>query len=173
MTSDVSLWRRVARIVGGLLLAYLIFDLISRLVYIVVWRSRWKPAIDALRRFNKKVSNPRALKAAGKRDQTLSALHHTGRRSGREYVVPVWAQRVGQSFYVPLPYGADVDWCRNVLASGGCAIEHDGVRYDTVARAIVPAGDVAPKLAGQRRRMFGLMGVESFLRLDVSPVSSG
>ena len=79
------------------------------------------------------------------------------------------AHRAGRSFFIPLPYGTAVDWCRNVLASGGCTIEYDGVRYDTVAPAIVP-GDVAgPNLPPRRRKMFALMGVDSFLRLDIGP----
>jgi hypothetical protein len=71
----------------------------------------------------------------------MTAVHHKGRKSGREYVTPVWAERVGQSFYIQLPYGTDVDWCHNVLADDGCTLENDGVRYDAVAPAIVPAAE--------------------------------
>ncbi len=48
------------------------------------------------------------------------------------------------------------------------AIDHDGVRYDTVAPAIVPMTEAAPYLASRQRRVFGLLGVESFLRLEIS-----
>ena len=82
--------------------------------------------------------------------------------------MPVLPQRTGQSFLIPLTYGTNVDWLRNVQASGGCAIDHDGVRYDTVATAIVPMTEAAPYLASRQLRVFGLLGVESFLRLDIS-----
>ena len=164
MTKDAAPGRRVVRVIGFILLGFLI----SRAVYPLVWRSRWQPAIDALRWFNKKVNNPLTLRVAGKKDRDLAALHHTGRKSGREYVVPVMAHRTGQSFLIPLSYGTEVDWLRNVLASGGCAIDHDGVRYDTVAPAIVSMTEATPSLTSRRARVFGLLGVESFLRLDIS-----
>ncbi len=164
MTKDVAVGRRVARVIGFVLLGFLI----SRAVYPLVWRSGWQPAIDALRWFNKKVQNPLTMRVAGKKNRDLAVLHHTGRRSGREYVVPVLAHRIGQSFLIPLSYGTNVDWLRNVLASGGCAIEHDGVCYDAVAPAIVPITDAARNLTSRRMRVFGLLGIESFLRLDIS-----
>jgi deazaflavin-dependent oxidoreductase (nitroreductase family) len=142
--------------------------LISRAVYPIVWRLRWQPAIDALRWFNKKVQNPVSLRVAGKKNGDLAALHHTGRRSGKEYVVPVLAQRTGQSFLIPLSYGTEVDWCRNVLASRGCAIDHGGVRYDTIAPAIVTMTEAAQNLTSRRMKVFGLLGIESFLRLDIA-----
>jgi deazaflavin-dependent oxidoreductase (nitroreductase family) len=148
------------------LLGCLIVEVISDVIFLIVWRSRWQPGIDALRWFNKRVQNPVMLRLAGKRNRELAALHHTGRESGRQYVTPVTAQRAGQSFLIPLPYGTNVDWCRNVLAYGGCAIDHQGVRYATVAPAIVPADEAAPNLA-RWRKWFALMGVESYLRLSI------
>lgn len=74
-----------------------------------------KPALTAVRRNNKFVLNPVILKRGG---ATVTAVHHVGRRSGKPYVTPVWADRAGRSFFVHLPYGTDVDWCRNVLAGG-------------------------------------------------------
>ena len=108
------------------------------------------------------------LRVAGKQNRPLAALHHTGRKSGREYVVPVLAHRTGQSFLIPLTYGTEVDWLRNVLAAGGCSIDRDGVRYDTVAPAIVPTTEAAQYLSARRMRVFGLLGTESFLRLDMA-----
>jgi deazaflavin-dependent oxidoreductase (nitroreductase family) len=164
VTKVIAVGRRVARVTGFILLGVLI----SRAVYPLVWRSQWQPAIDALRWFNKKVQNPLTMRVAGKKNRDLVALHHTGRRSGKEYVVPVLAHRSGQSFLIPLSYGTNVDWLRNVQASGGCAIVRNGVRYATVAPAIVPMAEAARSLSSRRMRMFGLMGIESFVRLDIS-----
>jgi deazaflavin-dependent oxidoreductase (nitroreductase family) len=163
VTNGVALWRRLVRVIGFILLGFLI----SRAIYPIVWRSQWQPAIDALRWFNKKVQNPLTMRVAGRKNRDLAVLHHTGRRTGREYVVPVLAHRTGHSFMIPLSYGTEVDWLRNVLASGGCAIDHDGLRHDTVAPAIVPIAEAARNLSSRRMRVFGLLGIESFLRLDI------
>jgi deazaflavin-dependent oxidoreductase (nitroreductase family) len=137
--------------------------LATSVLLVVVWRTRWRPGIDAIRRFNKKV-RPVTLKVAGKR---ITTVHHAGRKSGSEYVTPVWAERSGRSFFIQLPYGTDVDWCRNVLAGGGCALERNGVRYETAAPVIVPAAEAVPLLPPGLRRMHRLAGVESYLRLDI------
>lgn len=97
-------------------------------------------------------------------------VHHTGRRSARAYATPVWGERCGQLFLIQLPYGTGVDWCRNVLAAGGCVLEHHGVRYDAVAPVIVPAAEAAPHLPPATRRMQRLAGAESYLRLDMNAV---
>lgn len=178
MTGHLALWRRALRTVGRIVLGYLIYRVFESVIRIAVWRSRWRPAIDALRRYNKKVGagtrvvpqgKPATSKKTGKR---TTAVHHTGRRSGRRYVTPVWAERVGQSFLIQLPYGTDVDWCRNVLAGGGCAVEHDGARYDTIAPMIVPAAEARPHLPSATRRMQSLIGARSYLRLDINPTGT-
>ena len=163
MINDV-VRRRAARVFGFASLGFLI----SRAVYPIVWRSRWQPGIDALRWVNKKVQNPMTMRVAGKKGRDLAVLHHVGRKSGKEYVVPVLPQRTGQSFFIPLSYGTGVDWCRNVLASGGCTLEQDGIRYETKAPGIVPMTEAAQHLDPRRVRVFELLGVESFLRLDIS-----
>jgi deazaflavin-dependent oxidoreductase (nitroreductase family) len=119
-----------------------ILDVVSGVVSVVVWRSRWQPAIDMLRRL-RKLDNPVWLKMAGKPKSHLAALYHIGRKTGKDYATPVWANRAGQSVFVPLPYGTEVDWCRNVLAAGGCTLDHDGLRYEAVAPVIVPAAEAA------------------------------
>lgn len=171
MTNNVALRRRVVLTVGGILLGYLIYTA----VLILIWRSRWQPAIDAVRRFNKKVGAGTRVVPPGKpataettRKRT-TAVHHTGRTSGKRYVTPVWAERVGQSFFIQLPYGTDVDWCRNVLAGGGCTLEHHGVRYHATAPTIVPAAEARPHLPPFPRTMQRLVGARSYLRLDINP----
>lgn len=145
------------------------FQLLMAVTRVAVWRTGWRPGIDFFRRYNKRVGNRAALKVAGRPGERMTAVHHTGRRSGRGYVTPVWAERVGQSFYIQLPYGADVDWCRNVLAEDGCTLEHDGVRYDMITPAILPAAEAVPLLPPGLRRMHRLAGVDSYLRLDIAP----
>lgn len=159
--------RRLAWALGGLALA----SVLNRLIHVVVWRTRWQPGIAALRWYHKR-ARPVEMRSAGKRSKAAAAVHHVGRRSGKHYVTPVWAHRVGDRFFIGLPYGTGVDWCRNVLAAGGGAVEHDGVRYDVVAPLIVSAPDAPETLAGTRRSMLELMGIEFFLRLDIAHAST-
>lgn len=69
-----------------------------------------------LRRFNRKVTNPLMMIFAGRRVYTV--VNHVGRRSKKLYHTPVLGQPAGENFFIPLPYGADTDWCLNVLAGG-------------------------------------------------------
>jgi deazaflavin-dependent oxidoreductase (nitroreductase family) len=77
-----------------------------------------------LRRFNRKITNPIMLSFAGK--QLYTVVEHVGRRSKRVYHTPVLGQPGGEGFFIPLPYGEDTDWCRNVLAAGGCTVRWNG-----------------------------------------------
>ncbi|MGK2320976.1 hypothetical protein [Gordonia rhizosphera] len=156
-------WRRILVFAGAAAFVYFVFPSV---IYVLVWRTRWQPAVDTLRWFNKR-SRARTLKSAGKKKRSAAAVHHVGRRSGKEYVTPVWAHRVGPSFYIGLPYGTGVDWLRNVRAAGGCDIEHDGVRYRTIDPVVVPVASV-PERLGRKRKMFELMGIRSLLRVDIA-----
>lgn len=166
----MPVWLRRSLVVFlGLVGFLVVFRLAPTVLRLVVWRTRWQPGIDFFRRYNKIFENPKALRVAGRPGERMTAVHHKGRKSEREYVTPVWAERVGQSFYIQLPYGTDVDWCHNVLADGGCTLENDGMRYDTFAPAIVPAAEAVPQLPPGLRRMQRLAAVESYLRLDATP----
>jgi len=111
---------------------------------VAVFRSKWPPAINVVRHFNKAVLNPVMLRMAGSRNWYASVVHHVGRKSGKPYATPVVAEASGADLYIPLPYGTHVDWCANALAAGGCVIEHRGDRYETTDPAIIPAEEAAP-----------------------------
>ena len=157
---------RLVACVGGAAFAFAL----PSLIHVVVWRTRWQPGLDALRWYHKNVDSHRVLKSAGQRQQTLAVVHHTGRSSGREYLTPVWAHRVGESFFIGLPYGTDVDWLRNVRAADGCGIEHDGVLHHAVAPVVLPV-DGAPVELTRTVRVLRRMGVRSLLRVDITPAT--
>jgi len=76
--------------------------------------------------------NPYVRKVAGTRLGmlyfNLSALHHVGRRSGREYVTPLSAYPFGDGFVLAVAYPY-VDWRENVLAAGECTLTWNGKEY--------------------------------------------
>ena len=59
----------------------------------------------------------------------LAVLKHVGRRSGRAYETPLGACSFGDGFILPLAYGTEVDWCRNVMAAGTCTLRWKGQEY--------------------------------------------
>ena len=79
------------------------------------WRSRNPRALDLIKRYNK-LTRPMRVRFAG-RSGLVAAVHHVGRRSGTPYNTPVIAHRSVDEVIIPLPYGTDVDWLRNLLAA--------------------------------------------------------
>jgi deazaflavin-dependent oxidoreductase (nitroreductase family) len=120
---------------------------------------------SAIRTFNKKILNPVMLLAAGRRHWYAAKLHHVGRRSGRPYTTPIVAEPVSGGFVVPLPYGAGVDWLRNVRAAGEAVIDLHGVPYAVDQPRVVPAAEALPIVRPSRRRVWRRLGIEQFLRL--------
>src|SRR5512139_3256179 len=59
----------------------------------------------------------------------LAIVHHVGRTSGRHYRSPVVAFPTAKGFVIPLTYGRDVDWARNLLAAHGGELQRTGRRY--------------------------------------------
>ena len=90
--------------------------------YLVVFRLQVRWLNDAVRVFNKHALNP-VMMFVDRRHFYASVLRHKGRRSGKEYAIPVVAQPVEGGYIILLAYGEDVDWLKNVRASGRCTIE--------------------------------------------------
>ncbi|TDB93369.1 nitroreductase family deazaflavin-dependent oxidoreductase [Actinomadura sp. 7K534] len=88
----------------------------------------------------------------------LAVVVHKGRRSGREYRTPVTAFRSGRTLVIGLPYGADTDWVRNLLAEGRGGVERLG-RVRRIARPRVLAADEAQELPAVGRAAARYMDV--------------
>lgn len=157
--------RRLLRVAGRILIVTLIVDAIL----ILVFRTRWQPGIDAVRRFNKRFLNPVMMRFAGGDHWYASAVHHEGRKSGKTYSTPIWAVAAGRHFYIPLPYGRDVDWCRNILHAGHCVLETHGKRYEETSPKIVDAEVAGAQIPLRDHLRFSAYGVDAYLRLEVPP----
>lgn len=96
----------------------------------------------------------------------LSVVYHIGRRSGRTYRTPVLASYVGEAIFIPLSYGEDVDWLRNVLAQGGCEILRKKQRIDAINPEVIDAATALPMLPENHRRILERTKEEKFLRLQ-------
>ena len=64
------------------------------------------------------ISNRIFMAISGKWFRAYSIVRHVGRRSGHEYQNPVSAYPLGDGFVIPVLYGADSQWVRNVMAAG-------------------------------------------------------
>jgi deazaflavin-dependent oxidoreductase (nitroreductase family) len=98
---------------------------------IVQHDKRLRPTL--LKPYNKIISP-----IAGRRHSPYALLEHVGRRSGRAYATPVGAFPYGDGFVIGLSYGADVDWCRNVIASGHAAVTWRGRTFALERPEIIP-----------------------------------
>jgi deazaflavin-dependent oxidoreductase (nitroreductase family) len=116
-----------------------------------------------MRRFNKRVTNPILMHLAGRANFYASVLHHVGRSSGRQYVTPVVSKAIpGGRFLMPLPYGADTDWCRNVLAAGGARLEIKGESVQVVNPRVSSLVEEVAKLSEET-----MQGWESWRKRDM------
>ena len=123
---------------------------------------------NTVRTFNKYVLNPAMMHLAGRKHWYASVIRHTGRRSGRHYATPVVADRVDDGFIIPLPYGTDVDWLRNVQACGEAVVTNQGRDYDVIEPRIVDAQAASTQLPSRRARAFERFGIEQFLKVSAA-----
>jgi deazaflavin-dependent oxidoreductase (nitroreductase family) len=119
-----------------------------------------------------KVLNPVMLKVAGRRRAMVAAqVRHVGRKSGRQYVTPVGAGRAGGTFVIPLTFGNQSDWSRNVRAAGGCVIRLNGVDYQVsrpeLADRAQAAAVVRRAFNPVMRAGFRMLGIRQFLLLTL------
>ena len=109
------------------------------LAYSPLLRVKWFS--DRTRRFTKTANRPMRRIAGTRLGMlyfNLGALHHIGRRSGRTYVTPLSAYRLGEGFVLGVAY-PEVDWCRNVLAAGKCTLTWNGKEYALERPELIPA----------------------------------
>ncbi len=119
--------------------------------------------------------NAPAVRLAGGRYLPIWALlRHRGRRSGRTFATPVAARRIAGGFIVPLAWGENADWCRNVLASGDCVIRWAGAEHHVEGATVVGPDEGMAAFRSFERRSLRAFGVKRFMLLrDRAAAPSG
>lgn len=119
------------------------------------------------------VLNPLVVKLAGKRYvRAYAVIEHRGRRSGRAYATPVSARPTADGFVVPMAFGEQADWFRNVRAAGECVIRWNGAVYHVVAPELID--EVTGRQAlGPVERLLAPLFARQFVRLRYAPSSAG
>jgi deazaflavin-dependent oxidoreductase (nitroreductase family) len=108
-----------------------------------------------MRDVNRVVTNPLMMTFAGL-VPPLAIVHHVGRKSGKHYRTPVVAFTTKDGFVIPMTYGRDVDWARNLVAAGGGEIERMGSRAAFRKPRIVDSKTANSHLPGAVRLPLGL-----------------
>jgi deazaflavin-dependent oxidoreductase (nitroreductase family) len=131
---------------------------------------RWQlgPVVDAVRRVNRSVTNPRVMRTAGSAQTQTSVIAHVGRKSGRAYETPVDIISTMTGLLIALPYGTRVDWLRNVVAAGSATVVTHGDRVDVERPTIVATADVAALIPRRTLRTLRFLGVNQCLHLEKS-----
>ncbi len=134
---------------------------------VLVAGMRWKlpGVLDAVRRMNRSVTNPRVMRTAGSAGTQTSVIRHTGRTSGRTYETPVDIITTGDGFLIGLPYGTRADWVRNVIAAGSATIVSQGRSVDVDAPIIAATAEVEGQIPAKTLRTLRLFGVTECLSL--------
>jgi deazaflavin-dependent oxidoreductase (nitroreductase family) len=84
---------------------------------------------DRVRVFNKLITNKILIHIAGKKFGHFSILRHIGRKTGKEYSIPVIAEPSEIGFVIALTYGLKVDWYENLKAKGTCKLRWKEKEY--------------------------------------------
>ena len=120
-----------------------------------------------MRPFTIRVVNPVTRLVAGWLPG-FGILHYRGRKSGKEYRIPMNVFRRGDDYVFALTYGPDVQWVKNVIAAGECRLVTLGRSRRLIGPRLVhdPTRSLMPPVV---RQFLGVMHVTEFLRMRIAP----
>jgi deazaflavin-dependent oxidoreductase (nitroreductase family) len=124
-----------------------------------------------LARFNRAYANRLIGRTVSAMPGFGAVLHH-GRSTGRLYRTPVMVFRSGGDVVFALPYGADSDWVRNVLAAGGCDLLTGGRAFH-LAEPRVYTDESQHDVPAPVRVVLRRLRVTSFMALRVPSSAEG
>ena len=153
--------RRALFLLGVVLSAIVAF---GGLVFAAI-RTGSPQLLDAVRWFNRSVTNRLQRPFAGKPGAYASVIRHQGRRSGRSYETPIVPFATDGGFVVSLPYGPTADWVQNVLAVGSAVLIHDGRTLQVDRPEILPVADVPDLFPPSEQRTHRLFRIDHCLRI--------
>jgi deazaflavin-dependent oxidoreductase (nitroreductase family) len=123
------------------------------------------PLSRSVARFNRRVTN-RLLGPLAPHLPGFGVIVHTGRKTHRLYRTPVNVFRRPGGYVIALTYGPETDWVRNVLASGGCALETRGRTLQLTRPRLFRDGQ-RRSMPAPVRVLLGLSDVADFLDLTL------
>lgn len=107
----------------------------------------------------------------GGRRSPWAFVEHVGRKSGTVRRTPILPRVSGDHVVVPLPYGRNAHWARNILVAGHCRLQLHEQVYELDEPQVLPATEINELPSWQRRSLSGQ--VMEYLRLRVFSVRPG
>ena len=153
--------RLFTRGIGGLLIVVAALGI----AFMVGMRTKYPPLLKAVRRMNRAVMNPQAMKTAGQPGAYAGVVRHVGRNSGRPYETPIGPFPTDHGFDIALPYGSSPDWLKNVVAAGSAVIVHEGVFYSVDQPEVILTADAIDSVPPSEQRSLRAFAVDNFLRV--------
>lgn len=123
------------------------------------------PLPRGIARFNRYVTNPIARRVAGWAPG-FCILTHMGRRSGREYRIPLNVFETEGGFVFALTYGSDTDWVKNVMAAGRCTIQYRRRVLELSEPRFLETAEGMTQMPTVARFLLRKVNVTEFLSMD-------
>jgi deazaflavin-dependent oxidoreductase (nitroreductase family) len=108
------------------------------------------------------------LKISGTERSSWGLLTHVGRRSGRVYQTSLGTNTYGDGFLLPLGYGPQTDWYRNLMAAGACTLTWKGRTYQLERPELISGPEAMRAWPLGSRIMLRLTGIHDFVWLHQS-----
>ena len=114
----------------------------------LILRYQPKPLVSAARQVFGRALNPIVIAISDRFDLETGqqALHHVGRRTGREYRTPLCVVPTPEGYIVPAAFGPEVDWLANLRATPQAKLTYQRITHPVTA--VVIDRDEAFRLAG-------------------------
>lgn len=116
--------------------------------------------------------NELTRKISGTERSAWGLLTHVGRRSGRTYQTSLGTCPFHDGFLLPLGYGTQTDWYRNVMAARTCQLAWKGQTYDLERPELISGAEVMKAWPTRDRILLQLAGIHDFVWLQRAPVPS-
>ena len=71
----------------------------------------------------------------------------------------------------PLPMVRNVDWCRNILATGSCTLQWHDATYNLVEPEIIDTASVIAQFLPVQQVIFRMLKIEYVLKMQLSTAS--
>jgi len=164
--------RRLARVIAvalGTVVGVVVIEQVFETA-LMQWafRSRNARAIRLLTSYHKHVTNPVWVRVFAGRSANSALLHHVGRKSGKAFVTPLTAHKSEDTIIIPMPYGTETDWLRNLQAAGQGVVELDHRSYSVDDPEVVPVVEVVPLLSPMVARIVRMHRTEKALRIHIA-----
>jgi deazaflavin-dependent oxidoreductase (nitroreductase family) len=103
------------------------------------------------------------LTISGRWFRAYSIVRHVGRTSGRAYQNPVSAYPLGDRFVIPVLYGTQSQWVRNVMAVGRFTLRTRGRDYPLERPELIPPGQALAAYPALLRRIMRSQRTQDFV----------